>query len=510
MRLGGGVANEQIPDDVDLAVSGVIDFITSGGASDGKQEKVRNVTVTGANANFSVGNEADFIVNSISATSTGSGQGIAINGNFGLMPEPHAPGRLIINGWDDGAGHLTLDDGRVQMNVTSASTAVGGRILLSGNIYSSGNSQIYNNNGGTTPEDNHFDNKALDFTSAAHTIDVADGTLTVTSRTASQPVDVTATNPGGTTLTKTGAGVWLYEHAVQTSFSGTNRVEQGTLRLGASERLANGSQLEVAGGVFDLQGFSERVNIVTLDGGTITGTAAATLVGTHFDARSGVANVRLDGQARLVEVHRRHRGAQWREHIQWGHDNWRRLTAGEWSAHGKCRIQSPRKWHLGRHGTIDTTVEVEGTLAPGTSVGTFTVNDVVTFDAGSHFAVELFGSAADKLVVQDLDLSASEFLDVTVLNALVGDSWLIAEYSGTRTGVFDTVTAGYKVDYDTPGQIYLRTVPELSTASLSCVAIGCVASFASRRSRRLARNRADHRTIQSFMIPSLANRWSTR
>jgi autotransporter-associated beta strand protein len=456
LRLGGGVANEQIPDDVDLAVSGVIDFITSGGASDGKQEKVRNVIVTGPNANFSIGNEADFVVNSISASSTGSGQGIAINGNFGFVTDPHVPGRLIINGWSDGAGHLTLDDGRVQMNVTSASTAVGGRILLSGNIYSSGNSQIYNNNGGTTPDDNHFDNKALDFTAAAHTIDVADGTLAMTSRTATQPVDVTSTNPGGTTLTKTGPGVWLYEHAVQTSFSGTNRVEEGTLRIGASERLANGSNLEIAGGVFDLQGFSERVNIVTLESGSITGTGAANLVGTHFNAYSGVVNVGLDGGARLAKS----TGGTVELNGVNTYSGTTTISDGTLlvnGAHmGSAGFQVGENGTLGGVGTIDTEVDVEGTLAPGTSVGTLTVNDAVTFDAGSHFAVELSGAAADKLVAKDLNLAASEFLDVSVLSPLAGDSWLIAEYSGTLTGAFDNVAAGYAVDYDTPGEIYLR------------------------------------------------------
>jgi autotransporter-associated beta strand protein len=301
LRLDGGL-NEQIPDNVDLAVAGVLDFNTSGGASDGKQEKVHNVTVSGTSANFSVGNEADFIVNSISASAIGTSPGIALNGNNGLAPAPHAPCRLVIDGWADGGGHLTLADGSARLNATSASFAVGSRILLSGNLYSTGTSQVINNHGGTTPDDHVFDNKALDFTSAAHTIDVASGTLTFTSRTSAGPLDVTSTNPGGTVLTKTGAGVWLYEHAIQSSFSGTNRVEQGTLRIGADERLANSSQLEVAGGTFDLQGFSERVNNVVLEGGTITGSGTARLVGTAFDVRGGVINVRLDGLAELTKT----------------------------------------------------------------------------------------------------------------------------------------------------------------------------------------------------------------
>lgn len=294
LRLGGGVAAEQIPDEVDMQIAGAIDFVTSGGASDGKQERVRNVAVSGANAIFSVGNGSNFIVNSMAGSGT---QNISVNGNTAS-----APGKLSITGWADGAGNLTLTDSAARVNTTSNSFAIGGRILLAGNLLSSGTSAVINHNGGpTTPEDHVFTNKALDFTSAAHTIDVTSGTLTFTSRAAIQPLDITSTFPGGTTLTKTGSGVLLYEHAVQSSFTGSNRIAAGTLRLGANERLANESTLEVAGGVFDMQGFVERVGIAILDGGSIVGSAPARLIGTQFDVRSGSIGVQLDGLASLTK-----------------------------------------------------------------------------------------------------------------------------------------------------------------------------------------------------------------
>jgi autotransporter-associated beta strand protein len=446
LRLGGGAAREQIPDDVDLLVSGVVDFVTSGGASDGKQEMVRNVAVSGSVANFSVGIEADFVVNSISATAT-SGAGITLDGSSAFMP--NAPARLVINGWSNGAGDLTLAGGRVQLNTTGASFGIGSRVLLAGNIYSTGNSLIYNNNGGTTPDDNHFDNKALDFTGAEHTIDVASGTLSFTSRTAIQFIDVTTTNPSGATLTKTGPGVWLWEYATETNFFGVNRVEEGTWRLGAAERLANNSRLEVAGGTFDMQGFSERVADVVLEGGQITSTGASTLHCTSIDVRDGLIQPRLSGSAALTKTtagtvdldgDNTYLGATT---ISDG----MLLVNGTHIGGGAYNVALGAT--LGGSGFISAPVVVSGSLAPGTGVGTLSIDGDVTFAVNSRLAVEIAGAAADKLAVTgNLDLTAAgNVLDVTGVGT--GGSWLIATYSGTLDGVFESIPAGFTVDYGT-------------------------------------------------------------
>jgi hypothetical protein len=69
--------------------------------------------------------------------------------------------------------------------------------------------------------------------------------------------------------------------------------------------------------------------------------------------------------------------------------------------------------------------------------------------ANSHLAIELSGASADKLsITGNLDLSAlANILDVT--GPGTGSSWVIASYTGTLTGTFETITSGYSVDYGT-------------------------------------------------------------
>jgi fibronectin-binding autotransporter adhesin len=109
---------------------------------------------------------------------------------------------------------------------------------------------------------------------------------------------------------------------------------------------------------------------------------------------------------------------------------------------------------LGGTGTIGGAITNNGTIAPGASVGTLSVNANVTDGANSHWAIELSGTSADQLAVTgDIDLSAVDSLDVT--GAGSGSSWIIGTYTGSLTGTFDTVTSGYTVSY-TGGNITLN------------------------------------------------------
>ena len=89
-----------------------------------------------------------------------------------------------------------------------------------------------------------------------------------------------------------------------------------------------------------------------------------------------------------------------------------------------------------------------GTIAPGASVGTLTSFGNVTFGANSHFGIELSGATADQLAVTgNIDLTAlGNALDVTGSGS---GSWVIATYTGSRTGTFESVTSGFTVDYGT-------------------------------------------------------------
>lgn len=80
---------------------------------------------------------------------------------------------------------------------------------------------------------------------------------------------------GAGSLTKSGFGTLTLSGA--NSYTGTTTVSEGTLQLGASDRLANTSNLNIAGGTFNLNTYSERVgglnfsNGGTLDFGAQTG-----------------------------------------------------------------------------------------------------------------------------------------------------------------------------------------------------------------------------------------------
>lgn len=67
---------------------------------------------------------------------------------------------------------------------------------------------------------------------------------------------------GKTSVTKSGAGKWVLSGA--NTYTGSTRVNAGTLALGADERIADTSNLIMAGGTFATNGFSETLGTLTL------------------------------------------------------------------------------------------------------------------------------------------------------------------------------------------------------------------------------------------------------
>ena len=106
---------------------------------------------------------------------------------------------------------------------------------------------------------------------------------------------------------------------------------------------------------------------------------------------------------------------------------------------------------LGGGGTIAGAIANSGTIAPGISssaASTLTTTGNVTMAANSHLAIDLAGGSADKLVAGgNLDLSNVDFLDISGTRS--GVSFVIASYTGTLTGTFNNVTAGYTLNYGT-------------------------------------------------------------
>jgi hypothetical protein len=106
---------------------------------------------------------------------------------------------------------------------------------------------------------------------------------------------------------------------------------------------------------------------------------------------------------------------------------------------------------------VNFDLEVDGgTLAPGHSIGTTTVDGSTTLLGGSTLEIEFDADGADLLwVLGDLTLAENVTLDIVPLDETENGSYLIAAYTGTLSGVFENVADGYSLSYATPGEIYL-------------------------------------------------------
>ena len=106
-------------------------------------------------------------------------------------------------------------------------------------------------------------------------------------------------------------------------------------------------------------------------------------------------------------------------------------------------------------GTKLFSVPTSGTVAPGTSVGTLTINGNVDYDGTLEIEVE--GATADVLAIDgNLDLTGSSIV-VPELAAATLTDYKVLTYTGSLTGTFatETLPAGYSVDYDTANEIHL-------------------------------------------------------
>ncbi|OAM53195.1 hypothetical protein A7981_07275 [Methylovorus sp. MM2] len=123
---------------------------------------------------------------------------------------------------------------------------------------------------------------------------------------------------------------------------------------------------------------------------------------------------------------------------------------------------------LGGNGTLtalDVLIRSGGTLAPGNSIGTLTVNGDLTFAAGSNYNVEVNDAgASDRINVNGNVIINGGTVNtiITPGNYIAGStiSYDILNYTGTLTGAFAGTTTDLAffsstLDYSTPGTISL-------------------------------------------------------
>ncbi len=123
---------------------------------------------------------------------------------------------------------------------------------------------------------------------------------------------------------------------------------------------------------------------------------------------------------------------------------------------------------LGGTGMISGPVDIKngGTISPGNSIGTLTLGSGLTLESGSTNLFEVTnGAAGDLLVVQgNLTIQPNSTISISVLSGpLVAGTYTLIQYSGTKTGSFNStpvivggaIDGSYTIDDSTPGQINL-------------------------------------------------------
>ena len=207
-------------------------------------------------------------------------------------------GKLILGGSTTNtySGGLFINQGVVEAQKSSAlgtgaaTISSGGALELSGGIAPAnaitlagtgvgGNGAIRNLSGANTLSGALTLSSAARLQSDAGTLTVSGGiggsglALTVGGAGATVISGVIGTGAGG--VTKDGAGTLTLSGA--NTYTGTTTISQGSVALGASDRLADGSNVSIGSvGTLSLAGFSERIHDLTAgDGGTLDFGAAS-------------------------------------------------------------------------------------------------------------------------------------------------------------------------------------------------------------------------------------------
>ncbi|MES2658819.1 MAG: hypothetical protein V4689_09375 [Verrucomicrobiota bacterium] len=213
---------------------------------------------------------------------------------------------LLNSGTLDGTGTLTattydLNGGTVNANLgTGVLTQVGNSTLLNGTSAAA----TVNVNGGTLTlgaSDRLNDSAALTVSSAILDIGTFNDTVatfTLNSGTLNGSGTLTAATyslNGGTVNANLGAGT-LTQLTNTTLLNGTSaaatvNVNGGTLTLGASDRLLNTAAVTVNSAILDISTFNDTVGTFTLNSGTLNG--SGTLTAATYSLNGGTVNANL-------------------------------------------------------------------------------------------------------------------------------------------------------------------------------------------------------------------------
>ena len=328
-----------------------------------------------------------------------------------------------------------------------------------------------NNSSGTTTIGGNTANSSI-FSGAI----VLNKTLTVTAVTGGT-VNLTKSISGANTVNVAGAGTSnvVLNASTANQFAPTLfSVNSGKLSIGASDQIANATNLTVVGGTFDIAAFSDSVGAVSLTSGTISGTSGV-LTGTSYSVEGGSVSAILGGSGIALSKTTGDTVTLSGVNTYTGVTT---VSSGTLLVSGSISVSAVTVQSGGTLGTSSgltggtvgiVTVQNGGTLAPGASTGLMTVAGNLTINSGGIFAVEINATGAagtnyDQVTVavptgdgavdirdSTLTLSGSYLTTPSVTNDLF--FILLNDNGDAVTGTFGVPEGGHV--YAANGQDYL-------------------------------------------------------
>jgi fibronectin-binding autotransporter adhesin len=252
-------------------LSGTLTFDVSSGSASLNQTATSAANVIAAN--IVLADPLTITNNAASAALTLAG---SVSGAAGLTKA--GAGVLTLTGASTFTGGVNLSSGSIRVGNNAAlgagTATIGNSTTLTANSSASRTLPNALSLSGSFTLGDATNSGVLNFTGAA----TLTGATQITNPTYVSLTGAIGEAGGARSLTKTGAGTLLL--GASNSFTGGTTISNGSLELGASERLADAGNVTLTSGTFDLAGFTETINQFSV-------TAAASVTAGTLNATGG-------------------------------------------------------------------------------------------------------------------------------------------------------------------------------------------------------------------------------
>lgn len=451
-----------------------------------------HITRTGASSIVTFGGPVTLTTNSRLTTDGRLDISADIQGAFSLAKD--GPAMLNLYGTAKSfSGGFTLDGGEVLAQINQAFGS--GTIRLNSGIVSSGGgNRTYANAlelaGEITLGNSSWGNGNPSFSGS--TTLISDTTLNIAGSSSST---LSGNITGNANLIKTGASGLILRG--ENSYTGYTEVQDGILSLFRDGNVLATGEVRVTGGTLNVINWDQTIGSLVVSSGAITDNDGnRTLSASSFSfTDSGTVDTRLGGSGALtksgngVVTLNRANGSTYSGGTAVNAGTLLvNNSSGSGTGSGVVTVASGAV--LGGDGIITGATTISGSLQPGNSIGTLTISNDVTWNAGDAWVFEL-GTSADSLALAATGNSIQDQLVITGAGSDFlsgsGDTWVFDFAGGGETGWYELITWSGSTTFapgdflaanladglsgnfafdDLSSGLYLQVIPEPSTIAL--------------------------------------------